>query len=179
MYRGSWFRYYVLCLRLCKVKTEHFFYRTSTMCCNGAQCWVKWRTSPRIWQRCPVNTGSINNHLETVYYWRELLLILTSLRDVLKEFGKILEKVPGSPKSMILFRTPALGGKALGPERFWTSCFISCSPNANPFINSHNDVTSPFILNENAICFIAFLDVSSTKNGYQKHKKFRTLAPPA
>ena len=107
MYRGSWFRYYALCLQLCKVKTEHFISRTSTMSCNGAQCWVKWRTSRRIWQRCPVNTGSIVNHLGTVYYWREFLL-----------------------RYNILTWGP-------GPERSWTSCFNSSSPNADPDINSH------------------------------------------
>ena len=34
-----------------------FICRTLTMSCNEALSWVKWRTSHRIWQRCPENTG--------------------------------------------------------------------------------------------------------------------------
>ena len=40
-------------------------------------------------------------------------------------------------------------------------------------------MSSPFILNDNIICFIAFLDVFSTKNDYQKtQKKLESRTPP-
>ena len=38
-------------------------------------------------------------------------------------------------------------------------------------------VTSPFILNDNIICFIAFLDVLVQKMVSKKHKKVRTPGP--
>ena len=49
----------------------------------------------------------------------------------------------------------------------------------NQSIKKWSDITSPFILNDNIICFIVCLDVFSAKNGYQKNtKKIRTPGPP-
>ena len=48
----------------------------------------------------------------------------------------------------------------------------------NHSIKKWSDISSPFILNDNIKYFIAFLDVSSTKHGYQKNtKKIRTPGP--
>ena len=48
----------------------------------------------------------------------------------------------------------------------------------NHSIKKWSDIISPFILNDNIICFIAFLDVFSTKNGFQKNTKKSGLPDP-
>ena len=55
---------------------------------------------------------------------------------------------------------PAILKPTVSRESFW-----------NHSIKKWSDITYPFILNDNIICFIAFLDVFSTKNGYQKTQK--------
>ena len=47
----------------------------------------------------------------------------------------------------------------------------------NHSINIWSDITSSFILNDNIICFIAFLDDFNTKMVTKKHKKIRTPGP--
>ena len=66
--------------------------------------------------------------------------------------------------------TPAVTPKpTVSRESFW-----------NHSMKKWSDMSSLFILNDNIICFIAFLDVFSTKNGYQKHthKKSDSRIPP-
>ena len=48
----------------------------------------------------------------------------------------------------------------------------------NHSINIWSDITSPFILNDNIICFIAFLDVLVPKMVTKKHKKIPDPHPP-
>ena len=50
-------------------------------------------------------------------------------------------------------------------------CFLSTPPSPLFSIKKWSHITSPFILNDTIICFMAFLDVFSTKNGYQKNTK--------
>ena len=55
---------------------------------------------------------------------------------------------------------------------------VSRESSWNHSIKKWSDKTSPFILNDSTIFFIAFADVYITKNGYQKQKKIRTSGPP-
>ena len=69
------------------------------------------------------------------------------------------------------FWTPPQKKKVVKPsvsrESFW-----------NHSIEKWSDITSPLILNDSITCFIAFLNVFSTKNGYQKKHKKLGLPPP-
>ena len=48
----------------------------------------------------------------------------------------------------------------------------------NHSIKKWSDITSPYISNDNIICFIAFLDVFLVQNGYQKHTKKLGIPDP-
>ena len=74
-----------VCKTLCMfhVSPHHhdFICRTSTMSCNEALYWVKWKTSHRIWQRCPENTGlDWPSHIITKSTkWKYLNIFATTL----------------------------------------------------------------------------------------------------
>ena len=73
---------------------------------------------------------------------------------------KIHIRNPGPPLKVLK--------QTVSRESFW-----------NPSIKKWSDITPPIILNDNIICFIAFLDVFSKKNGYQTNtKNLEILDPP-
>ena len=79
-----------------------------------------------------------------------------------------------------LFHCSALGSHKKG--KIWEKVQLTVSRGSfwSQSIKKWSDITSLLILNDNITCFMAFLDIFSTKNGYQKNKKLGlpNPAPP-
>ena len=80
----------------------------------------------------------------------DLSLLIINYKGLFIHSGNIDRKSLGNPDPTLKVPKPTISR-----ESFW-----------NHSIKKWSDITSPFILNDNIICFIALLDVFSTNNSY-------------